>query len=235
MKTTSINRSVATSLGSVALIIGALGVSTSKADAAMITYGTNVFTNVVAPASQTFQLPKFDTSLGTLTSVKITSTLTGSAILTIFNATGSPQNFTNASVSVPLTVSTTAPSSLSITGTNTIPVGIAPAGFTTVPGVPINITNTENIASSSWGFFQGSGASTFTGTADLDHATFGATSVPNVFFSGTSSLSADVSVTYEYTPTAIPEPMTILGSISALGFMGSLNRRFAKAKENNKN
>ncbi len=232
MKSISINKKiVVTSLGSVAFFCGGLGISADKAEAALITYGTNVFTNVTAPANTSFQLPTFDTSLGTLTSVTISSTLTGSAVISIFNVTSSSQVFTNASASVPLTISTSAPSSLTTTATNSTASGVAAPGQTNLPGLPITITGNENIASSNWGFFQSAGPASFTASADLGAGTYGGTSNPGVFFGGTSNISADVSITYEYTP--IPEPMTILGSIGALGFMGSLNRRFAKDKNKN--
>ncbi|MFM7439509.1 MAG: PEP-CTERM sorting domain-containing protein, partial [Snowella sp.] len=81
----------------------------------------------------------------------------------------------------------------------------------------------------------GDGTTTFTATGDLSDGFYSGKGASGVFFSGTSILSADAIVTYTYTENppappvaAVPEPLTILGAATAVGFGAAFKRRALK-------
>ena len=83
------------------------------------------------PFTTGFTLPSFQTWLGTLTSIQITLATSGTAEVDIFNNTGSTQNFTTATASIP--VSVTGPGGLSLSET----LGAGPFSGTVAAGVNV--------------------------------------------------------------------------------------------------
>lgn len=78
----------ATALSAAVLSMGALAVNPENAQAASISYSADLFTNANTPVSGTAEFLKFDSALGTLTGVTISSTLSGTATLQTYNFTG---------------------------------------------------------------------------------------------------------------------------------------------------
>ncbi|MEJ0001107.1 MAG: choice-of-anchor E domain-containing protein [Verrucomicrobiota bacterium] len=94
---------------------------------------TKTFTSEALTTSGSFTLPEFDTSLGTLQDISLTLTVNSLTTIQVFNNSGTPETFTDASLSstdivvVPGTVRLT-----SVTDV-TEPAGTAQPGLNTLP------------------------------------------------------------------------------------------------------
>jgi hypothetical protein len=169
-----------------------------------------------APFIDTFSIPGFDTSLGTLNSVTIQLAYTTTAELDVFNATGVPQAFTEGYASSPLTLNGL--DGLSLT-TNAVagPIdGVANPGETPFPGLSGGGTLTITVPDSDFSAFEmPPAASTY--SVEGAAGSFNGSSVAGVFFGGSASAGGVTTVTYDYgAPIAsVPEPtaMALLGSV----------------------
>ncbi len=144
------------------VLVGA-GLSCAGAHAATLTYYIDVFSGTLVAGTSpitanppsvpvqvaaggsptTIGVPQFNTGLGTLTQVDFTLLTYSTADATVTNKnTGSSENYTNLSTSMPITVSQiTAPNvSLSATNTAGVPSGTVGAAGTT--SIPIGIITT---------------------------------------------------------------------------------------------
>jgi len=207
--------------------VGSTGISAAEAATVTQTYTFNPAPEDV-PYTWDFTFNSFDESLGTLTGVSVLENLNVTAAVNVYNSSSTSQSFTNATASVPVTLTGPDPSfTLSTTGITTGISGTAnPSGVTTFPGATgstqgsisdTNLSDYESgtVVAQDWSAVAGSG--TFSGTG------------PNgtVFFSGTASAGGSITLTYTYTPattSSVPEPTTIFGSIVALG-LGVAARR----------
>lgn len=185
---------------------------------------------------------KFDTSLGTLTSITISTNVTKSGgSLFVDNdsgttATGSISqsvtiNLTSGSVT--LTDGALSPIGVNITAQTDFAVSLAAddgdgAGYT-VGGADFGGTNfeststneTKNVNTSVFGGYQGAGTYVIDakGTQGTD-----TTAVGGAAFQGTpATASGDVTITYNYTPAVIPEPASAL--LGGIGCLALLRRR----------
>lgn len=212
-------------LTTVGLSLGCLGILSSSAQALELTYS-----HPIAPRNITFTenftLPKFDPSLGSLNSLQIISDFTIAPVASVFNATNTSQPFTQATVSIPFTVNT--PSGAITTSVISNPVdGIAAAGpfvISYFPSSSVTQTLTTSINPTNFGLYQGSGGQSASFSFVTSEGTYGGIAGTGVSFSGDAVASGNVSIHYSYDP--VPEPMTILGTVAAIAFMGRLNRRF---------
>ena len=219
-------------LSAAVLSIGALAVNPENAQAASISYSADLFTNANTPTSGTAEFLKFNSALGTLTGVTISSTLSGTATLQTFNMTGTDQSFTNGSASFLVGLSSSLGGSSSKQASSGIVDGIANVGTSSFSGnavsTTISLTNL-NIAN-----YIGDGTSTFTATGNAGVGSYSGSATAGVFFGGLASLSSKATVTYTYdvaSTAAVPEPLTILGAATAVGF-GVVFKRHAS--KNNK-
>ena len=207
------------------LSLGCLGFLGSSVHALELTYS-----HPIAPRNITFTenfaLPKFDPSLGSLNSLQIVSDFTIAPVANVLNATNIPQSFTQATVSIPFTVNT--PSGAIATSVISNPVdGIAAAGpfvISSFPSSSVTQTLTTSINPTNFGLYQGSGGQSASFSFVTSNGTYGGIAGAGVLFSGDAVASGNVSIHYSYDP--VPEPMTILGTVAAIAFMGRLNRRF---------
>lgn len=216
-------------LSAAVLSIGALAVNPDNAQAASISYSANLFTNANTPISGTAEFLKFNSALGTLTGVTISSTLSGTATLQTYNFTGTNQSFTNGSASFLVGLSSSLGGSSSKQASSGIVNGIANVGGPTSfagneVSTSISLTNL-NLAD-----YIGDGTSKFTARGDAGVGSYGGSANAGVFFGGLASLSSTATVTYNYdTPTsAVPEPLTILGAATAAGFGVAFKRHASK-------
>ena len=77
------------------LAVAALMSNTSSAQAGLISY-SHMINQQMPPYSLTFTLTGFDTSLGTLTGVTVTTATSGTANVVVYNFAQQAQSFTNA-------------------------------------------------------------------------------------------------------------------------------------------
>lgn len=180
------------------------------------------------PFSQTFTLPGFNTSLGTLTSINLMNTVTTVANVNIVNTSSVNQPFTSATASVPLTLSGPGlGSGLVTTATATIPTGTAlPSPPTNnFPGITNTTIGTAVIPSTEWAPYISGGPVSFTASGAL--GTYAGIGSSSLFFGGSAAAGSVVKVTYTYnTPmsTETPEPSAFLG-LGLIGGLGLLAKR----------
>jgi hypothetical protein len=180
------------------------------------------------PFSQAFTLPGFNTSLGTLTGINLMDTVTTIANVNIVNTSSVNQPFTNATASVPLTL--TGPglgSGLVTTATATIPSGIVtpfpPAN--NFPGITNTTTGSADIPQSEWAAYTSGSPVSFTASGSL--GTYAGVGSSSLFFGGSAEAGSVVKITYTYDvpdPTATPEPGALLG-LGLIGGLGLLAKR----------
>jgi PEP-CTERM motif len=176
------------------------------------------------PTSASFTLPEFNPALGTLESVAIQFALQYQGEVDIYNISGSTQTFTNASSSVPISI--TAPSEVlpPLSASYFVSSGSLPSVFNSFPGPVLNTTIPLNPASADFGLYEGVGnnsyslgylAGTYSGTPGNSNGT--------IFFGGDANSVGTASVIYTYAP--VPEPSSlVLMVLGAIG-LGTMARR----------
>jgi hypothetical protein len=221
----------AISLSAAVLSVGGLSISAGDAQAATISYSGNLFSNVTQATTGSASLLKFDSALGTLTGVTLTSEVSGSAALSVFNSTATSQGFTKGKAEFDFSLVAPQVSVDSTAGAYNISGTVASGVTSSFSGPVSTVAGTYDVLSSDLSYYIGNGTTTFTATGDLSDGSYSGKGASGVFFSGTSLLSANAIVTYTYTeaPTAaVPEPLTILGAATAVGFGVVFKRHASK-------
>jgi hypothetical protein len=219
------------------LAVVALLSNASLAQAGLVSYSDTISPTSAPSGPISFNLTGFNPALGTLTNVTITTATTGTASLTVYNFSQTAQSFTNGTALFNFAVTDPTGNSFSTYGAASIAsgsVGAAPSGgfnSATFSGLPISGTNTEVISASNFAAFE-SASVPLNFAANVPGGTFGGTDTSGgtIAFGGTGSVGATVTVTYTFSPFAVPEPSSavMLGlGLAALGGV-TLRRRSAK-------
>jgi hypothetical protein len=208
-----------------------LAMASSAAMAESVSF-SHTTVSQATPFTDTFSLPNFDASLGTLNSVAIDLAYTTTGEVDIDNATGALQTFTDAYSSTPLTVSV--PDILPVTiNARAGPIdGVADPGANPFPGLTGSGTLFITFSGSDLSAFETPpSGSTDTYSVEADLGSYHGSSVAGVFFDGSAAAGGVTTVTYDYTPGAssTPEPATIVLLGGALAGLGLLNKRLGKS------
>ena len=190
------------------------------ANAVTVTYSYSIASTPV-PFTSSFTLPSFVTSLGTLTNVEIEVDDTAVATVGIYNANLTAQPFTNASASVPLTV--TGPDGSSITQVVVAgPIsGVANPGMNMFPG--LSSSSMASLTTNAFSSYESATPQNLDFTAVAGSGTYTGTALNFVFFGG--SAEAGGTVKLEYTYMAAPEPAAWALMFVGFGMMGGVLRR----------
>jgi hypothetical protein len=205
------------------------------ASAGSVTYYGTIGSSLTDFSGSTGTVQQFDPSLGMLTSVQISLAGSGTTVLTVTNNNiSSPTNFS--ALFTDLTLTLTDPGDADVDtiqamyGGPTIPGG----GLIVVNGTPYNSgidtmggAPGSQLLTSNLGSFIGLGNVTF----DLAGAAITTESFSGGNFTAgqTTNAGGEVTVTYDYTQSGIPEPGTLsLFGTGLLGLAGMLRRKFAK-------
>jgi hypothetical protein len=215
-----------TSLSLAALVGVGLAVG-SGASAQIITQTFNVPTTAV-PFSDTFTFNKFNTNLGVLGLVQLNLVGTITAEVDVFNTTANPLAFTNATATIPITL--TAPDTVISSNAVAGPInGTANPGFNAFPGIPASVNQTATISSIFYPDYEGPGLGTGTLTSAASTGTFSGSSLPGLDFGGSATVAETITLTYEYQSAGtIPEPGTV--TFFAAGVLGSLGMVIRRRK-----
>lgn len=200
-----------------------LGAGLAVGTSARANQSTQTFT--VAPTAisffQDFAFNKFDTSTGnTLTGVTIFLTDSVTAQIDITNATGSSQNFRNASAAIPLEIDygsnapTAPPPTALLFSTPTASLGngsVAANSTAHFPGLTASDSVTLNVLSTDFGKYSGPGNGTATLSFFGDFGQYSGSARTGVSFGGGATAGGTFTLTYTFTPPAspsTPEPGT---------------------------
>jgi len=176
-----------------------------------------------------FTLPGFNPSLGTLTGVTLTLDLSTISAPFVYNPDGSSASFTNASVSFTTTVNAPDGADISILSQSNNYSGTAiPGGNLLSPATTKILSGTDDVSPSNFSLYTSSSPLDFTVGA-LTQTSAGTSSDVHLLFGGSSSLSGDFTVEYDYTPSteAVPEPSTyalLLAGMTGLVFFARRRR-----------
>lgn len=219
-----------------ALALAALG-SVTSAQAAVISF-TDSASMTRTNWSDVLSFGKFDTSLGTLTSIKFD--LSG-LVQGIGNAESMDSSATNVSLSLGSLLKLTRPDNSTLVVTN--PVFTQAFNF----GAFDSVINFDGVSGGSTGNVSASASNSFTSVDAADFALFSAagggmislglgatgnssgTGSGNLITQFTTSASGDALVTYTYEPTRtnVPEPASLAIILTGLGLIGAARRRAA--------
>jgi hypothetical protein len=190
---------------------------------------TETIASQADPYTDTFILPSFNSSLGTLQSVEFVLTDQSTVTVLVNNETGATKNFSDASASFPLTV--TGPGGLSVADsiTNTVASGSL-AGHTqaSYPGSPVTATQTETFTTGLSGFESNSPLN-LSFTAEAGTGSFSGNANGNVLFGGSAVTGGTFEVIYDYAASAVPEPATWAFMMLGVGAIGAAMRGRRKA------
>ena len=182
-------------------------------------------------ATGDFTLPDFNTQLGTLDSIDITLTVNSSSTIEVYNSTNSAVDFTNASLTVPGSVTGPGGASVSAILNAVLTSGVAQPGMNTYEPTPTTITKSETLSDpgilSQWedqvggvvNLTYNKGSATYQGTDTGDG---------NLLFGGAAKGCGEFSVEYTYSndSAAVAEPASkYLTAIAAAAGVFLLMRR----------
>jgi PEP-CTERM motif-containing protein len=197
--------------------------STPQAHAAVLTQ-TETFSSVVAMPDDHFFLQPFDTSLGTLTGVAITVTLTGTISL---ESSTLRTSFTYNNASAAAVAQMNGPDLLemqTLLTTPTVSGAFAPGDPPVLASASGPVSNTLDVPSSDFSSFE----TLASVTISLDgFAWWAAQTDPLADLSAVGDVPGSLTLVYTYSPVGapVPEPSTALLVTAGLGALGFLSLR----------
>lgn len=172
---------------------------------------TQSFSHVIPlteiPFTDTFELPLFESSLGTLTDITIDFVTRVTGVVQIFNASGFSQSFSNASIAVPVGLSGPGPTTANLLATVFIAAGSAVPGLNSYPGMTVSESDMVLVTPVSFSLFEGEGSGTALFTTTVGEGIYSGAAGPGVLFGGDAVADGSVTITYSYV-SAVPEPGT---------------------------
>lgn len=214
---------------SLIVLAGSLALCAGAASAAFVEYSTVLPSNPT-PFSTTFSVPLFNSNLGTLNGVTLSLVSNIVGRIDVFNNLGTPQGFTNAFASIPVTVRSGGPDATSVTA---VAVSVLSSG-TATPGFPISsfagiastASNSVNVLPVNFASYIGAGGVNALFTASSTGGSYGGTSVPGLFFGGSAVADGAFTVRYDYDAVStVPVPAAALLFGSGLLSLGAVWRR----------
>lgn len=202
----------------------AVGLAVGGAASAATVSFTHTIAATPVPFTSNFTLSSFNTALGTLTGVEIVVDDTSVATVDIFNLNSTTESFTDASATVPLTV--TGPDGSMITNSVTAgPIsGVAGVGLSTFTGLSASNVVSLSIAPAAFSSYESATPQNLSFTASAGDGTYTGTGGFGVLFGGSAVAGGTVEVNYTYS-TAVPEPASWALMIVGFGMMGGVLRR----------
>jgi hypothetical protein len=191
---------------------------------------TQTFTapSTEVPFSVTFLADQFNMPGCTLTSVNITVTSDIVGSVNVINTSASAQTFSNATSSVPVTLTGPDSLGLNVTATTSGQSGSiagrpgGPGTFTEVdlPGNTVTASVGTTLTGSSLTPYIGTGTKDLMFTFGAGSGTFGGSSSANgqVFFGGSATADATVTITYTWATVTVPEPSSMI--LAGIGVVG---------------
>jgi hypothetical protein len=219
------------------LVAGALfAAAAPPAAAAVITESfTAAIITLPVPFTQTVLLNTFDLALGTLTGVTLSLTNNTIATIDVFNLNPGARPFNHATASIPVSLTGPDGTVVNVAAAALLPTGLALPGLNIFPGFPAANTGSQAVPAANFAAYETLSGAAKAFTAASTDGTYGGTSSSLVFFGGAAVSGGIATVTYTYTPTAVPviiphgdvaEPRAV--ALFGLGLLGiaAIRRRF---------
>lgn len=213
------------------LLTSGLMLCAGAADAALVEYSASLPTQP-SPFSTTFSVPLFNSALGTLNGVTLSLVSNIVGQIDVFSILSTAQTFTNAFAQIPVTVTGPDGTSLTAVATAMLASGSATPNFqiSSFPGIAATAQASVSLVPASFGSYLGQGGATALFTAFSEGGNFGGTSVPGLFFGGSATSDASLSIRYDYDPvSAVPVPAAAWLLGTGLLSLGAFCRRKRRA------
>jgi hypothetical protein len=213
-------------------LIASLAVATPS-QANSITYFSSVVANQDVPFSVSgLTLPMFNMPGQILTGVTLSVDATIDGDVEIYNASASTLAFTNAFVSIPVTVTGPNGVTASTTATANVPSGTANPGINSFAGAVGTSTGLQAVPPGMIMMYVGAGTFNVTlGSTAADATSGGTGGGGQLFFGGTAMAGGTADVTYTYM-AAVPEPASMgllgIGMAGFFAFRRFFDKRAAK-------
>ena len=174
-----------------------------------------------------FVLPSFDTSLGILDSVDIVLKVNLCPVITVTNSTGAPISWTNAFIDVPVDITGPGAVDLTLDAIHKIASGTTKPGTTKYDLPRTSTVDKTSVALSDLDLWEDQPGNKVSIDMTPDLAIFGGTGkTPGLTFGGNATEWGRVTVTYNYSPIATPEPRgEYLTAIVGLAMLAVVLRR----------
>lgn len=143
--------------------------------------------------------------------ITITLDADGTAEVDVVNITATSKTFIGATATIPVSLTGPGPTTTSVTLSAGPTSGTAAPGLNTFPGLPASATNTVDVSPADFGLYEGLGLIVSVDVA-AGTGTYTGTSLPGLFFGGSSTVGAVTTISYDYLPstsTTTPEPATV--------------------------
>jgi len=179
-----------------------------------------------------FVLPSFETTLGTLESVDITLTFASCSRIRVFNDGCTPQSFTDASMTMPITLDGPAGLDINTSLTASLASGLAKPGLNSFCTTKSSTTDTQQINPGSFNLWENQPNDKVSFTLSKGNPTYQGTDHGNdLFFGGKARERGKITVQYTYCPgtgkQAVPEPSGkyLSGIVAAAMMLMLIGRR----------
>ncbi len=200
-----------------------LGLVTAATPGNLLASLTETFTHTTSqsavPFTDSFTLPAFDTSLGTLKSVELTLTNNSVADVRIFNFSSSTLPFSDASETVGLTIS-----GGGLSSTVTVKAGpfsgVATPGLNSFSGLTNSDSKSVTITSGLAGFENPPNGVNLSFSAVSTVGNYTGTGDSNLFFSGSAVEGGVTTLVYSYDTTSAATPEPAMFGVLAAGLIG---------------
>jgi hypothetical protein len=176
-------------------------------------------------ASGDISISSFNTNLGILTGIAINGTQDISVSSEVLNVSGSPQSFLDSSAEFSPTL--TGPDGSTLLFSYPTITATQSSGGTVNPGTTVVATTsytqplTLTLAPTDFTSFETAGSQTLSLTLLSGDGTYSGSPGFPLFYGGDGSATLNGSITYTFTPVAVPEPATwamMLGGLGMLAF-----------------
>ncbi len=214
-------------------LVASMILGSPAAEAAFVQYNATIASQAL-PFATAFTVQKFDSSLGTLTGILLSLSTNITAQIDVWSNLTSSAAFSNASASLPVTVTALSPDATTVVSaaTATLASGTAlpsmPGSFiNSFAGLTGSASNSTSVAPLNWAYYVGLGGGTASFNATAGNGTYSGTGPFGLFFSGSGVADGTFTVRYDYDALAavpLPAAAWLLGA-GLLSFGATMRRR----------